>query len=208
MSELAGIILCGGNSLRMRKSKALLPFGEEGETMLTHVLGVVREVCDPVVIVAAQDQALPELSDDVQVVRDPEPDQGPLVAFATGMKSLPESTESVFVCSCDLPLLTPEFITGLFNYSNKLSEAVIPKENEQLHPLCAIYRVSVLTNIESLLHSQENPSMHRLLKQLEMGRAIEGDQLRLIDPKGVCLLNVNRPEEYQQALEWYERHIK
>ena len=56
---IAGIVLCGGQSKRMGKPKAWLPFG--GELMLPRVVRILRTVVAPVVVVAAPDQDLPPL---------------------------------------------------------------------------------------------------------------------------------------------------
>jgi molybdopterin-guanine dinucleotide biosynthesis protein A len=70
--RIGGIILCGGRSSRMGQPKAWLPFGDE--VMLQRIVRIVRAVVDPVVVVAAPGQDVPELPD-VQVIRD----QGPLM---------------------------------------------------------------------------------------------------------------------------------
>ncbi len=46
-----GIVLCGGQSKRMGRPKAWLPFG--GETMLERVVRLLSEVVHPIVVVAA-----------------------------------------------------------------------------------------------------------------------------------------------------------
>ena len=54
-----GIVLCGGRSSRMGRPKAWLPFG--GELMLPRIVRILREVVEPVVVVAASDQEVPPL---------------------------------------------------------------------------------------------------------------------------------------------------
>ena len=58
-----GIVLCGGRSTRMGVPKATLPFGPE--TMLQRVVRLLGAVVSPIVVVAAREQSLPELPDDV-----------------------------------------------------------------------------------------------------------------------------------------------
>ena len=68
-TNLSAIVLCGGRSSRMGRSKALLPFGPE--TMLQRTVRIVRAaVAGPIVVVAAADQSLPPLPADVAVVVD------------------------------------------------------------------------------------------------------------------------------------------
>jgi len=70
------IVLCGGKSSRMGSPKALLPFGPE--TMLQRVVRRLAGVVSPIVVVAAVDQRLPELSHQVIVTRDEQQGRGPL----------------------------------------------------------------------------------------------------------------------------------
>jgi molybdopterin-guanine dinucleotide biosynthesis protein A len=72
----AGIVLCGGRSTRMGVPKATLPFGPE--TMLQRVVRLLGSVVAPIVAVAAREQKLPKLPEDVIVTRDEREQRGPL----------------------------------------------------------------------------------------------------------------------------------
>ena len=82
-----GIVLCGGKSTRMGVSKATLPFGPE--TMLQRVVRLLGTVVSPVVVVAAREQSLPELPDDITVARDEREQRGPLEGLRAGLTALP-----------------------------------------------------------------------------------------------------------------------
>ena len=53
--KCVGLVLCGGRSLRIGRSKALLKFGSE--TMLGRVVRLLLLAVDEVVVVAASQQA-------------------------------------------------------------------------------------------------------------------------------------------------------
>src|SRR5437870_1311085 len=107
--EYAGIVLCGGRSSRMGSAKALLPFGPE--LMLQRVVRLMREVVQPIVVVAAPKQELPPLpSNEVTIVRDRREGRGPLEGLAVGLATLPASVTAAYVTSCDVPLLQPDFV--------------------------------------------------------------------------------------------------
>src|SRR6202030_4816740 len=101
----AGIVLCGGRSTRMGVPKATLPFGSE--TMLQRVVRLLGTVVSPVVVVAAREQSLPELPEDVAVTRDEREQRGPLEGLRAGLSALPKSADIAYVTSCDVPLLVP-----------------------------------------------------------------------------------------------------
>src|SRR6187455_3656244 len=106
-----GIVLCGGLSSRMGTSKALLPFGPE--TMLQRVVRLLGTVVSPIVVVAATEQALPELPAGTVVTRDEREARGPLEGIRAGLKALPAHVERAYVTSCDVPLLSPGFVTEM-----------------------------------------------------------------------------------------------
>ena len=66
--KTGGVVLCGGRSRRMGFAKASLPFGPE--LMIQRVLRLLGEVVDPLVLVAAPRQELPDLPGDVIVAHD------------------------------------------------------------------------------------------------------------------------------------------
>ena len=57
--RLGAVVLCGGESRRMGRAKAWLPFGSE--VLLQRVVRLVGAVARPIVVVAAPGQQLPEL---------------------------------------------------------------------------------------------------------------------------------------------------
>ena len=82
-----GIVLCGGKVDEDGDPKATLPFGPE--TMLQRVVRLLGTVVSPIVVVAAREQSLPELPDDVTVTRDEREQRGPLEGLRAGLKALP-----------------------------------------------------------------------------------------------------------------------
>src|SRR5689334_3654987 len=127
---LAGIVLCGGRSSRMGRPKAWLPFG--GELMLQRVARVLRGVVDPVVVVAAPGQDVPELPAGVAVVRDEVEGRGPLQGLAAGLAALAGKADAAYLSSCDVPFLTPGFVRRMVELLGGASIAV-PKVGDFHH---------------------------------------------------------------------------
>ncbi len=94
----------------MGRDKAMLPFGDE--RMLQRVVRLLGEVVptSAIVVVAAVDQALPELPADVTVVHDARPDRGPLEGLAAGLSRHASGVDAAYVTACDVPLLKPRFV--------------------------------------------------------------------------------------------------
>src|SRR5262245_19254595 len=90
----AALLLAGGAASRMGAPKSLLRIGEE--FVLARLVAVLREVADPVAIVAGPDVPLPDASvlagagADVPVLRDRPGFLGPLEGFRAGLAWLTE----------------------------------------------------------------------------------------------------------------------
>src|SRR4051794_16863719 len=195
MIRVGGIVLCGGQSRRMGRPKAWLPFGKE--LMLPRVVRLLREVVDPVVVVAAQAQDVPPLPPDVQVVCDEEKGRGPLQGLAAGLAALRGEVDAAYLSSCDVPLLKPAFVHRLIDLLGE-DAICVPRVGEYHHPLAAVYRHEVLGAVSRLL--AENRLRPFFLFEAVPTRVVEAAELADVDPTFQTLRNLNTPEEYEAAL--------
>lgn len=193
--KIGGIILCGGQSRRMGTSKAWLEFG--AETLLERVARVVQFVVEPVVVVAARAQELPKLGANVFFATDEEAERGPLQGIAAGLAALEGRADAAYVSSCDVPFLHAALIQRVIDLLGDAAIAV-PRVEDRYHPLAAVYRLSVLPAVKSLL--RENRLRPFFLFDLVPTRVIEAAELVDVDPTCESLRNVNTPEDYQSAL--------
>lgn len=195
-----GIVLCGGQSRRMGSDKAWLPFGCGGngpETMLQRVVRLVGEAVRPVVVVAAAAR-LPDLPTDVRVAFDRRPDRGPMEGLAVGLAALPEgSVEAAFITSCDAPLLLVAFIRRMTELLGS-ADVAVPRIDGRLHPLAAVFRRSVLPEVECRL-AADQLRLTELVEALNP-RIVVPEELRDIDPQLQSLRNVNDQNDYRAAL--------
>lgn len=192
----AALVLCGGESRRMGRAKAWLPFGSE--LLLQRVVRLVSQAAAPVVVVAAAGQDLPKLPGDILVCRDEVAGRGPLQGLVTGLAAFDASVELVFACGTDSPLLKPAWIARLVELIGDFDLA-IPEVNGMRHPLAALYRRSVVLQAAER-HLQANRLALLDLVAAVRSRIVTGDELREIDPELETLRNVNTLEEYRAAL--------
>ena len=189
-----GIVLCGGKSTRMGRSKALLPFGPE--TMLQRVVRLLGSVVQPIVADAAVDQVLPTLPASVIVTRDERGERGPLEGLRAGLKALPPEIEGAYVTSCDVPLLVPGFVGQMLDLTEGFDIAVMEVDGFA-HPLSAVYCRTTLPYIEDLLaRDRLRPAF---LFDAVRTRRITAAEITS-DPDLRTLRNLNTPEDYQRAL--------
>jgi molybdopterin-guanine dinucleotide biosynthesis protein A len=190
-----GIVLCGGRSTRMGVPKATLPFGPE--TMLQRVVRLLGTVVAPIVVVAAREQQLPALPDDVIVTSDEREQRGPLEGLRAGLKAIPEYVDAAYVTSCDVPLLVPGFVTRMIELVADHDIAVMEIDGFP-HPLSAVYRCSTLPHVESLLAQDKLRPV--FLFDAVRTRRVQPTEMKSVDPQLRTLRNLNTPEDYQIAL--------
>jgi molybdopterin-guanine dinucleotide biosynthesis protein A len=180
----------------MGRSKALLPFGPE--CMLQRVVRLLGSVARPLVVVAARGQELPELAEDIRVVRDRHAGRGPLEGLAVGMAALAGEVEIAYATSCDVPLLVPAVVQRLVELVEGY-DVVVPRTEGFYHPLAAVYRTGVLPEIEALLAADRLRPVY-LFERVRV-REVAPEELLDLDPTLATLRNLNYPQDYQRALE-------
>ena len=147
--SLGAVVLCGGESRRMGRPKAWLPFGPE--VMLQRVIRLIATVAQPIVVVAAPGQDLPELPCGASIVRDEISGRGPLQGLAAGFGAFGDAVDLVYATGTDVPFLQPAWITRLSELIGD-TDLAIPSIGGYFHPLAALYRPRVvLPAIEGLL---------------------------------------------------------
>ena len=197
IANIGGIILCGGESSRMGRTKAWLPFGRE--LLLPRIVRIVRDAVDPVVVVAAAGQELPPLPERVEVVRDRHLGKGPLAGLAAGMAALTGRCDAAYVSSCDVPLLSSEFIRRMIESLGD-AEIAVPALGGYPHPLAGVYRMAVRPTVERML-SENRLRLRDLLAEVPT-RMLAAEWFLEVGLES--LDNVNTPAEYEAALKKIE----
>ncbi len=194
-SPIGGIVLCGGESRRMGRSKAWLPFG--AESMLQRVTRIVIQAVQPVVVVAARNQDIPALPSPILIARDAVNGLGPLQGLASGLAVLNGQAQAAYLTSCDVPFLQVAFVQRMIELLGDY-DIVVPEAHGFRQPLAGVYRSSILPEARELLAAG----------QLRTGslfdrcrtRVVDAAEFAEADPGLRSLRNVNSPEEYESAL--------
>ncbi|MGK4008238.1 molybdenum cofactor guanylyltransferase [Sorangium sp. So ce1036] len=202
VAGLAGVVLCGGQSRRMGRPKASLPF--EGEALLQRVVRRLGEAAWPIVVVAAPGQALPPLPGGVLVARDPEEGRGPLLGIAVGLEAVAPRAGRAYVSSTDAPFLHPAFVRRVAALQAEGHAIAVPRADGHLHPLAAVYDGSARGAAAALL-AEGRLRLSSLFERVptrivEPALLLSDPRLREADPALRSLRNVNTPEEYAAAL--------
>jgi molybdopterin-guanine dinucleotide biosynthesis protein A len=196
IADATAVILAGGKSSRMGRPKALLLF--DGEPLIVHIVRALTRMFAETVVVAAPGQELPHLR--ATLVRDDVPHQGPVGGIYYGLRAA--KGHFCFVTSCDVAFLNLPLIAYLISQVSDC-EVVVPYWQERFQPLHAVYRKGVLPLLEAQLDRGELRPI--FLYEKVRTRKIDEDEIRRFDPEGLSFLNMNSPEDYEEALKrWQE----
>jgi len=180
------IILAGGRSLRMGgTTKAFLRL--RGERFIDRILRVLGPLFDAFIVVTNE----PELyvGFDVRVVRDEREGVGPLMGLYSGLKASVSTTS--FITAVDMPLVNGALVRRLLMMGEDC-DALVPRWNGNVEPLCAVYSRRCLPAIESVLDRGRIVSFFPLVRACYL----EEPAVRKLDPRGQSFFNVNSPADY------------
>ena len=183
------VILAGGASRRMGTCKALLKIN--GETMLSRILRQLSEFDR--VLLATGDPTLGEgLS--VECTADLYPGMGPLAGLHAAFCAV--DSEALLVLPCDLPFFTKQAAEYLLDHMPEDADALVCMDSTgRIHPLCGIYRRSVLPALEARLKAGELRVMSFLYSLNWKGL----QDAEILPDK--LFINVNSPEIYREITE-------
>jgi molybdopterin-guanine dinucleotide biosynthesis protein A len=144
---LAGVVLCGGRSVRMGIDKATIEVG--GTTLLDRAIARLTEVCDPVLIAPG---GLALGVDPRSLVHDALPGAGPLAGIAAALRQSPHPL--LAVVAVDMLWLDPRLLGFLAARIGDRDVAVCETERGA-EPLHAVYARSALPAIEAALRGPD-----------------------------------------------------
>jgi len=185
MTATSGIVLCGGQSSRMGRAKAWLPWA--GRPMLTWVVDRLRDAVDEVVVVATPDQHLPDV--DAAVVADRQAGLGPLAGIAEGLHHA--KGELAFVTATDAPYLTTAFVRRMLD----VGRAAAPVLDGRVQPLSAAYPTSAARAAAELLTAGKRRPLD-LLEALDYVPLAESEL-----PDRASTEGFNTPDAYLAAVQ-------
>ncbi|HXZ36121.1 MAG TPA: molybdenum cofactor guanylyltransferase [Thermodesulfobacteriota bacterium] len=191
--KTTGIILAGGKNLRMGQNKAFLEV--QGERIIDRIKRIFVDLFDEVVLVTNSPRDYLDLN--LRIVADLYRERGSLAGIFTGL--FHASFSHAFVAACDMPFLNPALIAHLVGLSPGY-DIVIPRTEDGLQPLHAVYSRKCLPFMEDLLREGNLKILdffHRVKK-----REVPAEEMIPLDPHLSSFLNLNSPEDLSRIQEY------
>lgn len=177
------VIMAGGKSSRMKKDKALLPFGEYN-SLAEYQYRRLMPYFDKVYISAKNNK----FNFNIELIEDCYEDSSPLIALVSIFETL--EVEEVFIISVDAPFVSPASIKKIYDKAEENSSAIIAESSQGLEPLCGIYKRTILTKAKEFLED-DNHRLQALLNRVET-QSVSIDNTKEF-------MNLNHPFEYEEA---------
>src|SRR5258708_7243642 len=150
---VTGVVLAGGASGRMGRSKAALEL--RGEPLLRRVVRRLRLALPNVLVVGPPDLAT--LVPDATVLPDLTLGTGPLGGLHTALRAV--TTPWVFVVACDMPFVAPALVRALARLATVHADAaaVALRTTHGVEPLHAVYQRSLFAAVEHPTATPHHP---------------------------------------------------
>jgi molybdopterin-guanine dinucleotide biosynthesis protein A len=189
-------ILAGGLSTRFGTDKALFPVNRI--PMISRVHNRLSELFDHVFVAGGNSVRFCGL--DIEYVADEIPGKGILSGLHTALHHA--STEWVFCCACDMPLINLDVAQVLLDQRDR-HDILMPVIAGLRQPLHAIYRRNILPAVERTILSQQD-HLPEMLASLSV-RFLEETHFSHIPDFELSFVNINDQNAFQQYRPLIER---
>lgn len=191
-SEMTGIILAGGKSIRMGENKAFIEI--DGIPIIARVHRILEKLFEEIIIVTNDKELFTRFNS--KVYSDLVPQRGVLGGLYTGLffSSFPYA----FCVGCDMPFLK-ESVIGHLMKEAKNNDVIVPRTKDGFHPLHAIYSKNCLEPIKKTMEQGK----YRIIDFYPMVKVkiIEEGEFSPFDSFRESFVNINTPEELLLAKE-------
>jgi molybdopterin-guanine dinucleotide biosynthesis protein A len=202
--KLTVAVQAGGESRRMGRSKATVPFG--GRPLLCTLVERVAPIADEVLITTNEPQNLGFLDQmpeapKIRLERDLCDCRGSLTGLYTALATA--SHDWVAVCACDMMSVSAElFAFELRRAVEGAWDVVVPVNDQGFEPFHAVYRrQACLEEVRRALAAGKK-SMKAVVTSPELAVChVSMDEVYAVVPDGGCFANCNTPEELARAEE-------
>ncbi|MCX6335108.1 MAG: molybdenum cofactor guanylyltransferase [Bacteroidia bacterium] len=166
VTRISGVILAGGASKRfggITKANIIV----EGSTIISRIVFTINDIFDEKIIVTNRPEEFQEF-DQCKKIKDQYLKSGPLGGIHAALKST--SADACFVFAGDMPFLDKKIIEDqIREFSSNEYDVLIPRTGKLIEPLHAIYRKSILEDLENFLSDGKSRAVRDFLMEVNVG---------------------------------------
>ena len=181
---VTGVILAGGKNSRMGTDKGLLMV--QGERIVERIIKAIKPAVDEIIIIS-NGTNYDYLG--YKIYSDLIKDSGPMGGIYTALSL--SDTKKNFVVSCDMPFISMELVNFIIKNAADCQIA-IPKHDDRLEPICAVYDKSCVEQFSVLLKAKDL-KLHDSLSYFKVKQIHVPENIF----DATCFENINTPAEYE-----------
>lgn len=191
--RLTVVVQAGGESRRMGRNKALLPF--LGQPLIQRVIERVKPIADKILITANQPNDFEFLN--LPIHRDVLPGYGALGGLLTALTV--SSADLTAVIACDMPFVSPDLLIYQAQILKEEDcDVVIPKSQGGYEPFHGVYLTEPCRQAVKLAVEKGEKKLIAWFPMVRV-HVVEDAVWRMFDPEGRAFWNVNTLQELQAA---------
>ena len=194
--KISVVIQAGGESRRMGRSKATVPFA--GRPLICRLVERLSPVADELLITTNEPDNLGFLAEefpdlDIRLVRDSFDERGALQGLYTSFTQA--RCPHVAVVACDMVFASPALIVAESQAALMSgAKAVVPVNRHGFEPFHALYRPELCLPVLEEVMARGTTSAHGFLDALDFYE-FSREEVLAVEPTGGCFINANTPEE-------------
>lgn len=192
-NRISGAILAGGENKRfggISKSKIIVG----GEAIISRIYSTIKNFLCEIIIITNTPEEFNEFIG-CKIVEDQYLKAGPIGGIHAALKA--STKDAIFIFAGDMPFLDGEIITDQINEFNKGEhDVLIPKIGQFIEPLHAIYRKSVLEDLDSFLSDGKSKAVRDFLIKVNFGYL----QIPETEKSKLAFTNINSPSDIAKII--------
>jgi len=137
-SEILGLVLAGGRSVRMGTDKGTLSYADSGVPQVRLAYALLEEICGRAFVSINAEQLKDPVYESLATIVDTAADRGPAAGLAAAFEYSPES--AWLVLAVDMPLVSSGVLRNLVTQRDPARIATVHRHADgTIEPLCAIW---------------------------------------------------------------------
>lgn len=195
--KMTAILLSGGKSKRMGKSKQMLSYN--GVYLIDTIIANLSKHFNEIIIVSNErgflNKRYKNFTNKILIVGDIVKDMGPCGGLLSGLTY--STNKDNLLLACDMPYFSDDYLAYL--KKKPYYKALVYEGKSGLEPFFGLYDKNLIEDIKIYL-SKGKRSLHGFLKEISP-TIISRKDLSYIEDLDEIFTNLNYPEDWQKYLE-------